>query len=95
MAGYVVALDEVTDPEGFARYREMVPAIIEQFGGRFLVRGGKAQALEGDWEPSRLIIIEFPSVEQARAWWASEEYAEAKALRQRTANTTLTVVEGV
>lgn len=95
MAGYVVAPDEVTDPGGFARYREMVPATIEQFGGRFLVRGGKAEALEGDWEPSRLIIIEFPSVEQARAWWASEEYAEAKALRQRTANTTLTVVEGV
>jgi uncharacterized protein (DUF1330 family) len=95
MAAYVVAQDEVTDPQGFARYREMVPPIIEQFGGRFLVRGGKAEALEGDWEPSRLIIIEFDSVERAKAWWSSEEYAEAKALRQRTANTKLTVVEGV
>ena len=96
MAAYVVARqDEITHPQGFARYREMVPAIIEQFGGRFLVRGGKAEALEGDWEPSRLIIIEFDSVERAKAWWSSEQYAEAKALRQRTANTTLTVVEGV
>ena len=95
MAGYVIAQDEITDQEGFARYREIVPAIIEQFGGRFLVRGGKTEALEGDWEPSRLIIIEFPSVEQAKAWWSSEEYAEAKALRQRTANTQLTIVEGV
>jgi uncharacterized protein (DUF1330 family) len=95
MAGYVVALDEVTDPEAFARYRQIVPAIIEQFGGRFLVRGGKPEALEGNWEPSRLIIIEFPSVERAKAWWASEEYAEAKLLRQGAANTTLTIVEGV
>ena len=95
MAGYVVAVDEDTDPEGMARYRRIVPAIIEQFGGRFLVRGGKAEALEGVWAPSRLIIIEFPSVEQAKAWWSSEEYAEAKALRQRCARTTLTVVEGV
>jgi uncharacterized protein (DUF1330 family) len=95
MAGYVIAQDEVTDPQGFARYREIVPAIIEQFGGRFLVRGGKAEALEGDWEPSRLIIIEFANVERAKAWWSSEEYAEAKALRQRTANTQLTIVEGV
>ena len=95
MAGYVVAVDEDTDPEGMARYRELVPAIIEQFGGRFVVRGGKAEALEGDWEPSRLIIIEFPSVEQAKAWWSSAEYAEAKALRQRSAETSLTVVEGI
>ena len=95
MAAYVVAQDEITDPEGFARYREMVPAIIERFGGRFIVRGGKAEALEGDWEPARLVIIEFDSVERAKTWWSSEEYAEAKALRQRTANTTLTVVEGV
>ncbi len=95
MAAYVVAQDEITDPEGFARYREMVPAIIEQFGGRFLIRGGKAEALEGDWEPSRLVVIEFESVEQAKAWWSSKEYAEAKALRRRSARITLTVVEGV
>jgi uncharacterized protein (DUF1330 family) len=89
MAGYVVAVDEDTDPEGIAHHRQIVPAIIEQFGGRFLVHGGKTEALEGDWEPSRLIIIEFPSAEQARAWWSSAEYAEAKALRQRSAKTTL------
>jgi uncharacterized protein (DUF1330 family) len=95
MAGYVVAVDEDIDPDGMARCRAVVPAIIEQFGGRFLVRGGAAEALEGDWQPGRLIIMEFPSVEQAKAWWASAEYAEAKALRQRSATTTLTIVEGV
>ncbi len=96
MAGYVVAVDEDTDPEGIARYRQIVPAIIEQFGGRFLVRGGKAEALEGDWEPSRLIIIEFPSVEQAKAWHASPEYQAVLPIRQRHARTNfLTVVEGV
>ena len=89
-----VSVDEDTDPDGIARYRRIVPAIIEQFGGRFLARGGKAEVLEGDSEPSRLIFIEFPSVEQARAWWSSAEYAEAKALRRRCAKTTLTVVEG-
>ena len=95
MAGYVIAQIEVTDPEGYARYREMVPATVEQYGGRYIVRGGKAEALEGDWEPSRLVVIQFDSVEQAKAWWACEEYAEAKALRQRTTKTKLTVVEGL
>ena len=95
MAGYVIAQVEVTDPEGFARYREMVPGSIEQYGGRYIVRGGKTEALEGDWDPGRLVIIQFDSVEQAKAWWACEEYAEAKALRQRTARTNLTVVEGL
>ena len=95
MAGYVIAQVEVTDPEGFARYREMVGPTIEQYGGRYIVRGGKAEALEGDWDPGRLVIIQFDSVEQAKAWWACEEYAEAKALRQRTAKTNLTVVEGL
>lgn len=95
MAAYVIAQVEVTDPESFARYREMVPATLESYGGRFIVRGGKTEPLEGDWNPSRLVVIQFDSVERAKAWWASEEYAEAKALRQRSANTKLTVVEGL
>ena len=94
MAAYILAQLDVTDPEDFARYREMVPSSIEQFGGRYIVRGGKVETLEGDWSPSRLVIIQFDSAEQARAWWASEEYAEAKALRQACANTQLIVAEG-
>ena len=95
MAAYILAQLDVTDPEDFARYREMVPSSIEQFGGRYIVRGGKVETLEGDWSPSRLVIIQFDSAEQARAWWASEEYAEAKALRQACANTQLIVAEGI
>jgi uncharacterized protein (DUF1330 family) len=94
MAAYIIAQLEITDSEGFARYREMVPSTIEQFGGRYIVRGGKLETLEGDWSPARLVIIQFDSFEQAKAWWGCEEYAEAKALRQASAKTQLIVVEG-
>jgi uncharacterized protein (DUF1330 family) len=63
--------------------------------GNFLVRGGKVENLEGVWSPKRFVIVEFSSVERAKAWWDSSEYAEAKALRQATANTQMIVVEGV
>jgi uncharacterized protein (DUF1330 family) len=95
MAAYVIATVEITDPQGFEEYRTMVPATIQQYGGRFIVRAGKMETLEGDWEPKRLVIIEFDSVERAKQWWACEEYADAKALRQRTAKTDLIVVEGI
>jgi uncharacterized protein (DUF1330 family) len=95
MAGYVIAEVEITDPQGFEAYRQMVPASIEQYGGKFVVRGGDAATLEGQWNPKRLVIIQFDSAERAKQWWASEEYREAKALRQRTASTNLVIVEGV
>lgn len=95
MAGYVIAEVEVVDPQGFEEYRKMVPATIEKYGGRFVVRGGVTETLEGQWVPKRLVIIQFDSVERAKQWWASEEYRDAKALRQRTAVTNLVIVEGV
>ena len=95
MAAYVVADLTLTDPEGFAEYREAVPATVERYGGRYLMRGGGGDVLEGEWQPARLTVIEFPSAEQARAWWGSEEYRHIKAVRQRTAKTNLIVVEGV
>jgi uncharacterized protein (DUF1330 family) len=94
MAAYVIATLEITDPQGFEEYRNMVPPTIEQYGGKYIVRGGKMEKLEGDWEPKRLVIIEFDSLEQAKQWWACEEYRDAKALRQRTAKTDLIIVEG-
>ncbi len=94
MAAYVIATLEITDPQGFEEYRNMVPPTIEQYGGKYIVRGGKMEKLEGDWEPKRLVIIEFDNLEQAKQWWACEEYRDAKALRQRTAKTDLIVVEG-
>jgi uncharacterized protein (DUF1330 family) len=94
MPAYVIAEVTITDPQGFERYRQMVPPTVAHYGGRFVVRGGKTETLEGTWNPARLVVLEFDSVERARAWWASEEYREAKELRQRTARTNLLIVEG-
>jgi uncharacterized protein (DUF1330 family) len=92
---YVIANVTVTDAAGYEAYRRLVPASIEKFGGRFLARGGEIEVLEGDWRPGRLVILEFPSAEQAKAWWHSPEYAEARAIRQATSEGTLIVLQGV
>ena len=94
MPGYVIAEVEVTDPAGFEEYRKTVAATIEKYGGRYAVRGGAVQVLEGDWQPKRLVVLEFPSAAQARRWYDSEEYREPKALRLKTARSRLIIVEG-
>jgi uncharacterized protein (DUF1330 family) len=94
MSGYLIADVEVTDPVQYEEYRRMVPASVAAYGGRFVVRGGAFEVLEGDWQPKRLVVLEFPSVEQARAWYASEEYRAAKALRLRTATSSIVIVAG-
>ena len=94
MAGYIVVRVEVTDPEKFAIYRDMVPPTLAKYGGRYLVRGGEWDLLEGEWNPQRLVIIEFETKEQAIAWWSSEEYAPAKKLRNESANSRLIAVDG-
>lgn len=95
MAAYFIVDVEVTDPAGFEEYRQLVPATLAQYGGRFLVRGGVTEQLEGDWQPRRVVVLEFPSLEQAKRWYHSEEYREPKALRFKTAKTNLILVEGV
>jgi uncharacterized protein (DUF1330 family) len=95
MAAYIVVQVDVKDPARYADYRTMVPPTLAKYGGRFIVRGGKTETLEGDWTPKRFVVVEFPNVEQAKAWWASPEYAEAKALRQATSETLMIVAEGV
>jgi len=94
MPAYIVVQVKVEDAARYEGYKTMVPPSLTRFGGRFLVRGAKTETLEGTWQPARLVILEFPSVARAKEWWASEEYAEAKALRQATAKTELIVVEG-
>ncbi len=95
MVAYVIAQVDINDPERYQDYITMVPATVAQFGGRFIARGGNAEVLEGDKPlPQRLVIMEFPSRERAQAWWASEEYRDAKALRQATSNGTLFLVDG-
>jgi len=95
MPAYVIAQLVIQEPEGFEAYRKMVPATIAKYGGKFVVRGGTMETLEGHWDTQRLVIIEFENAERAKQWWASEDYREAKQLRQRTAETQLIVVEGV
>jgi uncharacterized protein (DUF1330 family) len=94
MPGYVIADVDVHDPDAYAEYRKRVPATLAAYGGRFVVRGGETEVLEGDWRPHRIVVLEFPSVEQARAWWSSEEYREPKAMRQAASTGSLLLVEG-
>ena len=95
MPAYVINDMVVTDPELFERYKQLSPPTVAQYGGRFLARGGQVDTLEGDWSPRRVVIIEFPSLERARAWCDSPEYAPAKLLRQKASTSRLIVVEGV
>lgn len=95
MAAYVVVQIEVHDPARYEEYKEMAPESIAKYGGRYLVRGGRSEPLEGSWQPTRLVILEFPSVDHGRRWWDSVEYADAKLLRQLAAGTEMLLVEGV
>ena len=92
---YIVVDIEIHDAQRYNRYRDMAPPSIAQYGGRYLARGGATSVLEGDWVPKRFVILEFPTVERAQAWWSSPEYAEAKALRQSCATTRMVVTEGL
>ncbi len=95
MAGYVIADVNVTNAAAYEEYRQLVPASIQKYGGKYLVRGGQHERLEGTWTPSRLVVIEFASVEQARRWYLSDEYRRAKEVRQRAALSNVIIVEGV
>ena len=95
MPAFVVVQITVQDPATYERYKELAPPSIGQYGGRYIARGGSTQVLEGSWNPTRLVILEFPTLERARAWWASPEYAEAKALRQKCAATEMLLLEGL
>ncbi len=95
MAAYVVVDIGVTDPVGYEEYKVLAAPTVAAYGGRYIARGGRVARLEGDWTPRRVVILEFPSMEQAQAWWASPEYSAARAVRQRTATANMVVVEGV
>jgi uncharacterized protein (DUF1330 family) len=95
MAAYVVVDVVVKDPVRYEDYRKRVQATLDAYGGRFLVRGGKVENLEGTWSPKRFVIVEFPDAAAARAWWNSKEYAEPKAIRQSASHTEMILVEGL
>ena len=94
MPAYVVTEIEVHDTVRYENYKKMSTESVQAFGGRFVVRGGKVQTLEGTWSPKRFVVVEFPTVERAKEWWSSKEYAPAKKLRNETATSQMILVEG-
>lgn len=94
MAAYVIVDITVTDPAGYEEYKKMAAPAVAAHGGRYIVRGGAVEALEGDWSPKRLVVLEFEGVAQAKKWWASEEYSAAKQLRHKYAVSNMIVVQG-
>jgi uncharacterized protein (DUF1330 family) len=94
MPAYLILNIEVTNPGRYAEYVKAAGDTVAQYGGRYLVRGGRAEKLEGGLEPKRVVVLEFDTVDRARAWWASPEYAGPKAMRQAAAKTDLILVEG-
>ena len=95
MAGYVILNNGITDQAVFAEFREGIAATVEAHGGKYLVRGGVTEAIEGDWIPDRMVVVEFDSVEQARTWLNSPEYARLKEIRMRSATASVIIAEGV
>jgi uncharacterized protein (DUF1330 family) len=92
---YIIATLEVEDPEGFAEYAARVPAIIEQYGGRYLARGGESELLQGAAVTGRVVLVEFDSVEAARRWYSSPEYSAIRPIRERCAPGSLVLTEGL
>jgi uncharacterized protein (DUF1330 family) len=94
MPAYIIVDVDIHNPEEYEDYKKLTPGSLALYDGKFIVRGGATETLEGDWKPGRIVVLEFPNSERAKAWWSSEEYAPAKALRQRTAHTRMIMVEG-
>jgi uncharacterized protein (DUF1330 family) len=95
MKGYVIGEVAVNDPKAYEEYRRQVLSTIEKYGGRFLVRGGKVQGLEGSAPAGRIVVLEFPSFDQAAKWYRSEEYAPLIQMRQSASSGRLLLVEGL
>jgi uncharacterized protein (DUF1330 family) len=95
MTAYVIVDIEVTDPLGYEEYKKLAPAAVALYSGRYIARGGQTETLEGDWQPNRLVILEFPTVAQAKAWVNSPEYAPARAMRHQYARSKMVVIEGI
>ena len=95
MRAYVIVEISIHDHTLYEEYKELTPASIAEYGGKFIVRGGKTISLESGWHPERIVVAEFPSLERAQEWWHSEDYEKAKKIRQASAYTKMIIVEGV
>ena len=95
MSAYVIVEIDIVDPTGYEEYKKLAGATVENYGGKYIVRGGAVETLEGDWKPKRIVVLEFESVHRAKEWLNCEAYREPRKMRHRTAKTKMIVVEGV
>lgn len=95
MTAYVIVDINVTDPVRYEDYKQLAAPTVELYGGKYIARGGRTETLEGEWSPTRLVILQFDSSEQAKNWLNSPEYNEARTLRHQTANSQMVVIEGI
>ncbi|PYK64380.1 MAG: DUF1330 domain-containing protein [Verrucomicrobia bacterium] len=95
MSAYVIVEIDIIDSVGYDEYKKLAGATVEKYGGKYIVRGGRAETLEGDWNPKRIVVLEFESMQRAKDWLNCDEYREPRKMRHRTAKTNMIVVEGV
>ena len=94
MSAYIIVEIDITEPVGYEEYKRQAAATVHKYGGKYIVRGGRTEVLEGDWQPKRIVILEFESLERAQEWLNCEEYREPRKLRHKTAKTNMILVEG-
>lgn len=95
MPAYIIVDIKINNAEMYEEYKKLTPASIAAYDGKFIVRGGATEILEGDWKPGRVVVLEFPNAERAKQWWNSSEYAAAKSIRQSAATSNMILAEGV
>jgi uncharacterized protein (DUF1330 family) len=95
MPAYIIVEIDIIDPIGYEEYKKLAGASVEKYGGKYVMRGGKTEVLEGDWQPKRIVVVEFESAQRAKEWLNCEEYREPRKMRHRTARTNMILVEGV
>jgi uncharacterized protein (DUF1330 family) len=95
MPAYVIVEIDIVDPAGYEEYKKLAGVTVEKYGGKYVIRGGRTEVLEGDWKPKRVVVLQFESAQRAKDWLNSEEYREPRKMRHRTARTKMILVEGV
>ncbi len=93
MSAFIIADIKITDPEGYQEYIKLAPPTIAAHGGKYIARGGEVEVAEGDYEPNRIVIVEFPDMETLKTWYYSEEYSHARAIRQKHSEGSITMVD--
>jgi uncharacterized protein (DUF1330 family) len=95
MSAYVIVEIDIVDPVGYEEYKKQAAATVHKYGGKYIVRGGTTEVLEGDWKPKRIVALQFDSMQRAKEWLQCEEYREPRKVRHRTAKTNMLLVEGI